>query len=81
MAIEQQAEQEPVTLDGLTREEWIRTRMSEFATDAKNRDRALAMLLHDSLTMQQAFGQIANVAKKEGLGGMIKAVMGAMNGR
>ena len=69
-------------MDGLTREEWVAARVSEFKTDPATRDRAIAYLLHDSLILNHYLGELTSRVRQEGLGGVLKALMGAMrNGR
>jgi hypothetical protein len=64
------------------REEWISARVAEFAADPATRDRALAMILFDSLTLRESVGQMMATIQKEGLGGLLRAAMGAMkNGK
>ena len=57
------------------REQWIQERMAEFAADPAMRDRALAMLLHDSLRFYETIEQMSAKVRNEGMGGLIKAVM------
>ena len=60
------------------REAWIEARVSEFANDPGMRDRALASILYDSLLLGQTVGEMMQIVRGQGLGGLIKAAMGAM---
>lgn len=75
MAVEPQQAADPAAV----REDWIEARVAEFADDPAVRDRAIATILYDSLMLGEQFRTIAETVKKEGLGGMIKGLMGALN--
>ena len=56
--------------------------MSQFAADPAMRDRAIASILYDSLMLSEAVGEMVGAVRKEGLGGLLRAAMGAVkNGR
>jgi hypothetical protein len=61
-----------------TREAWIQARMAEFKADPAMRDRAIASILYDSLTLAQGIQEMTATVKREGLGGLFKAAVGAM---
>lgn len=60
------------------KEAWIVARCEEFAAQPENRDRALALILYDSMMLQETVGEMMGLVKREGLGGLVKALMGGM---
>ncbi len=63
-------------------EEWVQARMAQFSADPAMRDRALAMVLMNSLMLAQGLGAMTEAVRKEGIGGLLKAAMsgGKKNG-
>jgi len=60
------------------RELWIADRIREFDENPVMRDRAIAIILFDSMMLHEQFEEMATMVRKEGLGGMIKALMGGL---
>lgn len=58
------------------RDAWITARILEFESDPRQRDRAIASILFDSLTLAESVGQMTALVQKEGLGGLMR---GALN--
>lgn len=57
------------------REEWIRQRMAEFEADPAQRDRAIAIILWDSLKLNEMMNELASKVREGGVGGLIKGLM------
>lgn len=64
------------------RERWITDRIAEFQADPAARDRAIATICYDFEQVTHYVGEMVTMIRTEGLGGLLKAAMGAMrNGR
>lgn len=57
------------------REAWISDRMEEFANDPRQRDRALASILYDSLMLSQNLGEMVGKVREVGIGGIMKEML------
>ena len=57
---------------------WIDERVAEFKADPAKRDEAIATILYGSMMLDERLSELAGAVKKEGLGGVLKALMGAM---
>jgi hypothetical protein len=59
------------------REDWIVDRINEFNNDPTARDRAIAIILWDSLKLNEMMGELAAKVQQGGVGGLLKGLMGA----
>lgn len=66
MAVEQQVD---------VREAWIAQRVAEFEADPRARDRAIAIILWDSLKLNEMMNELASRVREGGVGGLIKGLM------
>lgn len=59
------------------RKQWIAERMAEFEADPAERDRAIATILYGSMMLDERLSELVVQVRKEGLGGVLKALAGA----
>lgn len=65
------AQQDPVAL----KDAWVAARVEEFKADPDARDKAIAIILYDSLSLNQMMNELAGKVREGGIGGLIKGLM------
>lgn len=68
--IEQQTQTDP-------RRQWIDERVAEFGADPAKRDEAIATILYGSMMLDERLTELVMQVRKEGLGGVMKALASA----